>query len=54
MLLNPFFEPYESPEDEFECYEEEDNVGVEGNQKYLDILKQKVDDLALFYDKYFQ
>lgn len=53
MILNPFFEPYERPEDEFECYDDEDNANITGNQAYLDILKKKIDDIAVFYDKYF-
>jgi hypothetical protein len=53
MMLNPFFEPYERPEDENECFEDVDNDKITGNSKYLEIMKSKIDEIALFYDKYF-
>lgn len=31
MMLNPFFEPYERPEDENECFEDVDNGKITGN-----------------------
>ncbi len=52
MMLNPFFEPYERPEDEFECFDDEENGEITGNQTYIDILKKKLDEIALFNDKY--
>jgi hypothetical protein len=53
MMLNPFFEPYERPEDENECFEEVEESKFTGNAKFLDILSSKIDEIAVFYDKYF-
>lgn len=38
MMLNPFFEPYERPEDENECFDDNDNDKITGNSKYLEIM----------------
>ena len=53
MLLNPFFELFERPDDEFESYDDEEGAEISGNAKYLDRLKQRIDEVAVFYDKYF-
>ena len=31
MMLNPFFEPYDKPEEEFECFDDDQNEGITGN-----------------------
>ena len=55
LLLNPFFEPCERADDENECFDDdvEGTVGISGSQRYIDLFKQKLDEVALFYDKYF-
>lgn len=53
MLLNPFFQPFERNEDENECYEDEDGDKVSGNRRYLDLFQSRVDEIALYYEKYF-
>ena len=53
MMLNPFFELFDRAEDESECYDEVDSTKFNGNQRYLDYLKQKIDDQAVYYDKLF-
>lgn len=30
-MLNPFFELYDKPEEEFECYDDEENEKITGN-----------------------
>ncbi|TNV76008.1 hypothetical protein FGO68_gene9672 [Halteria grandinella] len=67
LLLNPFFEPSEGggvDSELLECYDEDDEdeakEGVElslsqqhGNQRYTDVLLHKINDTAIFYEKYF-
>jgi hypothetical protein len=53
MMLNPFFEHYDRPEDESECFDDEGNAMVSGNQKFMDQMKQKIDDNTANYEKYF-
>ncbi len=53
LMLNPFFEMYERPEDENECYDDEDESDITGNARYIEIFKSKIDDIAQYYEKYF-
>ena len=52
MMLNPFFEHFDRPEDENECYDDEENSMVSGNQRFMDLMKQKVDENTVYYEKY--
>lgn len=53
MILNPFFEPFDRVDEEDECFELDDDDNTTGNQMYLDLLKKKLDEISLIYDKYF-
>lgn len=53
MILNPFFEVSDRVDEEDECYDIEESKSFTGNQAFIDTFKSKIDEIALFYDKYF-
>ena len=53
MLLNPFFELFERAEDEYECYDDAESPDISGNEKYLDLLKDRVDSIVGYSEKLF-
>ena len=65
LLLNPFFEPSEGggvDTELLECYDEDEDEASEpasslahalGNQRYTDVLNYKLNEVAVFFEKYF-
>lgn len=53
MMLNPFFEHFDRPEDENECYDDSESTTVSGNQRFMELMKGKIDENAIYYEKYF-
>ena len=66
LLLNPFFEPSEGggvDSDLLECYDDDEELDSEnqhmslshvlGNSRYTDVLNHKINEIAIFFEKYF-